>query len=254
MRVVVTGSRGFLVSALIESLVERGHDVTCLSRNPSRNAAVHWLEWSVDTEDYTEAHRLALRRADFLIHVAFDLSPRALRKQVNVKASRLLFEEAKRGGAPRIVFISSLSAHSLTVSRYGRQKFEIEQLLTEDWDLALRPGLIVGHGGLFDHIRETLKNIRVAPLFWGGKQPVYLVTLADVVKAILYGMEHGKTGRRWIADSQPLTMAQFYVELGRLEQVRVRLIRLPGGPVMGLLKWIEPLLSFVGVHLPLTSI
>ncbi|WP_029899068.1 NAD-dependent epimerase/dehydratase family protein [Nocardia brasiliensis] len=117
-KVLVTGASGFLGGALVRRLVRDGaHDVSILVRRTSNLAD---LGPDVDKVqlvygDLTDAASLvqATSGVDIVFHSAARVDERGTREQFwqeNVRATELLLDAARRGGASRFVFISSPSA------------------------------------------------------------------------------------------------------------------------------------------------
>lgn len=126
MRVLVTGSSGFVGRAATAQLLALGHDVRLLTRRPARDAAwwaeTPWVErvrWHEG--DLTAPHTLAgaADGCDAVLHTAAagPRSPHAAPAhdlgRVNVDGTRHLVAEAERSGARRFVHVSSLAVAAL---------------------------------------------------------------------------------------------------------------------------------------------
>jgi len=156
--ILVTGSSGFIGSALCSHLANDGNRVIRVVRNRKWAGPVITLD---DIEKFTEWHK-ALSGVDTIIHLAgraHILKDRALStleefRRINARATIKLAEEAALAGVKRLVFISSIGVNgNVTYSKpftaddiprphsdYARSKYEAEIGLR---DIAYRTGLEV---------------------------------------------------------------------------------------------------------------
>ncbi|MFE3546374.1 NAD-dependent epimerase/dehydratase family protein [Nocardia sp. NPDC059177] len=134
MKILVTGASGFLGGALVRALVAEGtHDVSILVRRTSvlddLGAALDEVE--VVYGDLTDAASLVAATAgrDVVVHSAARVDERGTRDRFwaeNVRATELLLDAARRGGAGRFVFVSSPSA---LMDRDGGDQREVDESL-----------------------------------------------------------------------------------------------------------------------------
>lgn len=242
-RVIITGARGFIGSQLTTAFARHGWNVTALSRNPStdsNNENISHAPYALG-EDF--AHE-----GDVLIHCAHDGST-ALPANFNVGANARLFDQARKAGISKIVFISSLSASADAHSGYGTQKYLTEQLLDFSRDLAIRPGLVVGDGGLYAAIRGSLKRLRIAPIFDGGRQPVYVVAIDDLCATILHMVESNASGLFTIAAPDAVLLRDLYQRIAQVDGLRIYLVRLPYAAMLS----IASLCERFGLRLPISA-
>ena len=250
--VVVSGATGFLGSALCAHFASRGYRVRGLARNnaaiPSRIERVEWF--SCQLPDHVGEDAFA-GGVEALIHCAFETRFVNLERAraVNLEGSKRLFEAARRQGVKRIVFVSSLAAHEGAISFYGRSKLEVESLLDPERDVAIRPGHILGEGGVFWRTVYSIRKLPFIPLFFGGHQQVQTVALPDVCEAIQLTLEKGISGVVRVAVNEVLSLREFYSAVAACMGKRPLFVSLPGGFVLHLLRLAERL----GFSLPLSS-
>jgi nucleoside-diphosphate-sugar epimerase len=203
--VVVTGARGFIGSALTQQFAERGWQVRAAGpRRPERLAGgVTWHAY-----DLSAAHEPAelLHGADVLIHAAFVKQ----RYRINVEGSARLLDAAMRHDVRQIVFLSSLAAHEDALSSYGKQKYSLQRLFENRGALVVRPGLVLGDGGLFGSMCRYLRAQKLVPLFGGGSQPLQTVFIDDLVTTIVHAVERDIRGTYTVAETQPVAYRTFY--------------------------------------------
>lgn len=248
--VVVSGATGFLGAAVCRELAAHGFAVRALARDPVAAREVQpGLEWFPGAlPDGVDPGAFA--GAGALVHCAWGtrLHRPGLSRAVNVDGSKRLFGLARARGA-RIVFVSSLSAHEEAESLYGRTKLEVEALLDLARDAVVRPGTIIGEGGVFWRQAASIAALPIVPLFYGGEQSYQTVALDDVCEGIRRLLEHGLVGRFGLAEVEPVRLRDAYAELARAVGKRPRFLRLPGGPSLLALRLAEAL----GFRLPISS-
>jgi nucleoside-diphosphate-sugar epimerase len=191
MRIMITGIRGFLGSALARSFLQEGDTVCGTS---SRGA-----EPTGALPSEIKIARLALGDAvssrifeeiDYVIHCAHDFSPGAFEQ--NVEGTRRIFEAAKSSGVPLQAFVSSYSATPSSVTEYGRAKFELEKFFEENAGVVLKPGLVLGSGGLGGRMLNTMRKSWIFPVPSGVRFPY--VGLKDFVRAVRKIASTSQTG------------------------------------------------------------
>jgi nucleoside-diphosphate-sugar epimerase len=178
---MITGIRGFLGSALARSFFQEG-DMVCgtSSRGTGPTSAL---------PSEIKIARLALGDAvssrifeeiDYVIHCAHDFSPGTFKQ--NVEGTRRIFEAARSSGVRLQAFVSSYSATPSSVTEYGRAKFELEKFFGENAGVVLKPGLVLGSGGLGGRMLNTMRKSWILPIPSGVRFPY--VGLKDFVRTV----------------------------------------------------------------------
>jgi nucleoside-diphosphate-sugar epimerase len=182
-RIVISGANGFIGSSLVAFFANHG-DVVALARTKP-DALPERAVWHTYTLE-EGADPSALAGADCVIHCALAVPRRGAPDSdaLNARGSAWLRAAAHEAGCRRFVFLSSLSAHPGAKSHYGRSKLAIEGALNPNEDLILRPGLVIGRGGLFARIVDAIATRRVLPLIDGGRQPVQTVAIGDLCRVV----------------------------------------------------------------------
>lgn len=102
-----------------------------------------------------------------------------------------LAEAARMAGVTRQVFVSSLSARPDATSEYGRTKLEIEAHFHDHSDVIVRPGMVIGNGGVFGRILDMARRHPVLPLPDGGRTRLPIIgtrSLCRCVEQVLHGV------------------------------------------------------------------
>ncbi len=159
--VLVTGASGFIGRPLVQALLADGWHVVGAGRNapPIDSPMFEWRYLDLYTD--TIPPRL-FEGVDALVHGGL-LRARAGADgfSINVRATTRLLDAAPETRLSQSIFISSMAAHERALSNYGRPKYEIEGLFRKRGFLNLRPGLVIGNGGLFLALSMYLKKKRL---------------------------------------------------------------------------------------------
>lgn len=247
---MITGATGLLGRHLCDHFAGAGWQVRALVRDRSsyrfraRGITLH----ECDLPDAIDES--AFQGADVVVHCAYMSRHTTLdeARRVNEAGTDRVLALARSNDA-RFVFVSSTGAHEASLSYYGRSKLAIERRLDPERDLVIRPGLILGDGGLFKRIADSLERFGFVPVFDGGRQRIQTVHVEDLCRAIERAIERGLTGCYVVAHPESLELRELFRAIGERMQKKVRLIEMPAGPLLFVLRAAEA----VGVRLPLTS-
>jgi uncharacterized protein len=236
MDVVVTGSSGFIGTALVEALSRAGHRPIRLLR---RRASGDVLAW--DPERGT-VDRAGLEGVDAVIHLAGEGI--ATRRWSDEQKRRIL-ESRTKGTSLLASTLASLQrppqvlVSASGVNYYGDRGDEIVTEATPHgrgfltdvtlaWEAAAGParqaGIRVAHsrsGVVLSPRGSTLK--RILPLYklglggrlGSGRQYWSWITLDDEVRAFLWLLDHDLSGPVNFTAPEPVTNAEFTTALGR---------------------------------------
>jgi nucleoside-diphosphate-sugar epimerase len=222
--IAITGATGFLGTALVRHFLAAGDKVIAFVRAVPQHkiAGVRYVLFDLASGKCSETSIAA----DVLIHTAYvpvTGSKNPLEENINgTKALLKLFTAPAKK-----IFISSVSADARSNGVYGRQKAEVERLFLEQGGTAIRPGLIIGNGGLFANMRDYLKRKRSIPVFNGGTQPLQTVFVNDLVLAIEKLIDSDLNGVFTFCENDPVHYKEFYAELCRQLNVKPRFISIP---------------------------
>ncbi|HEY3740445.1 MAG TPA: NAD-dependent epimerase/dehydratase family protein [Bryobacteraceae bacterium] len=244
MRIVLTGADGFLGRHLADAFRAQGWDVAGLVRDPkgkSLSGQYFHYAFPADLDPAVSAEP-----ADVVVHCAFAMKEPRENYHVNREAAAFL---RRQFPAARFLFISSMSAHEAAESLYGREKLYIEHTLDPSRDLAIRPGFIIGAGGVFANLARSIRSLPAIPLFYGGRQPIQTVHIDDLCAAIVQAISLNLTGLLSYGEVEPVQLRDFYQAIANGLRVHRPLIPAPGGLALAALRTAEGL----GLRLPMTS-
>lgn len=243
MRVLVTGGRGLLGSAVVTALADAEWDVTSFQRT-SAGHAPPVREVLGDVTD-PEAVRRVMAGQDAVVHLAARVSmvgPYEDFRRVNVDGTRLVLDAARAAGVGRFVHVSSPSvAHagepligvgataadpSHARGNYARSKAEAELLALSCSApgfsvTAVRPHLVWGPGDtqLIGRIAERARAGRLVLVDDGAAliDTTYVTNAADAIVAALVRCELPEVaGRPWVVtNGEPRTVAELVTRIAR---------------------------------------
>ena len=206
--IAITGANGFIGTRLAAGLRDRGWTVRALVRRPpvAPEAGIEYRTWELGGPA-----RDALVDATRLVHAAAVSYDRPDAHELNVGGTARLIEDARQAGVARVTFLSSMSARHDTPSAYGRDKAQVAATLGPA-DLVIRPGLVLGRGGLFGRLAEFVARRRVVPLV-GGHQRFQTVHVDDLVEAVGRTLDLGLEGTITVAEREPVEFRALLAEL-----------------------------------------
>lgn len=182
MRLLILGAAGFIGSHLARHAVALGHEVIALCRSGQmRGFSGLTLKWELG-EPVPAA---ALDQVDCAIHLAHDFGGE-IGARMTQRATPACVAQLRAVGVARQMFFSSYSAGIHAASIYGRTKFAIEQALAAQGDVVIvRPGLVLGNGGLYGRIVRVARRFPVVPLPDGGRGLVPVITVEHLCRETL---------------------------------------------------------------------
>jgi len=110
---------------------------------------------------------------------------------------------------------------------YGRQKLAVEYLFDTKKDISLRPGLIIGNGGIVKQMVTFMRSKHVVPLVGGGRQPLQSIAVDDLVMCIQRALSTSAHGVLTVAHPDVFTYKTFYQTLSRVFSIKTIFIPVP---------------------------
>jgi len=246
-KVFVTGSTGFIGSALIEKLLERGFTVRALKRNVPTEAQPNLEYISGDITD-KESLRAGMSGCCYVFHLAayaknWAADPQTY-TQVNIEGTKNVFAIAQELNVERVVWTSTIVTFGPTPSGVvGNEQMprQTEQCFTEyertktvmereaaGWVENGLPLVIVNPTRVFGPGLQSESNsvTRLIDQYRRGQFPILINRgrnignygyIDDVVEGHILAMERGKVGERYILGGENATLAGLFQTVDRVD-------------------------------------
>jgi nucleoside-diphosphate-sugar epimerase len=256
--IALTGATGFIGQYLLQELPRRGHRVRVLLRRPT-NMRVQGSSAVIGDISRPQNMGAALEGVDAIVHSAglpgtMSGIPEDDYRVLNTEATISLAHAARRAGAKRFIFLSSIRAQcgptadqvltedleARPTDAYGKSKLAAEQGLAQidiDW-VALR--LVLTYGpGVKGNMAQLMRLARSPyPLPLGGiKARRSLLSLDNLVEAIDATLVTPEPLRRplIVADPEPVSVPEMVAAMRRGLGRSPRLIPVPAPALRAIL-------------------
>jgi len=256
MKTIITGSTGFLGSAVLRELLDDGREVKVLVRRGTRTANIDGLDVEIAYGDLRdlESIRSALNGCDILYHVAayyslWDRDPQLI-YEINVEGTRKILQVAKEKDLEKIVYTSTVGCVGLnedqtpatentffnqnTLSNdYKKSKYQAEQVALEFAQNGL-PVVIVNPStpvGPRD-IKPTPTG-KIILDFLNREMPAYLDTglnlidVKDCARGHILAEQKGVPGERYILGNQNMSLLDILLTLEKITGLKAPRIKMP---------------------------
>lgn len=243
MRFLVTGCTGFIGSHLTRALLDEGHAVVGLVRDPKKLDADVRGRIDVLRGDLSlfRDTSLVLPEVDVVVHLAAVIAgdTEAEYAAINFEAVKDLLGALRRQTfqPKRFVFASSLAAagpnhgggvhteadQAEPIDAYGRAKRDAETLLTTQPfpTTAFRPPLVLGPGDPATLTLYKLARSRVALLPAGAPQRLSFIAVADLVRAIIALANDASSDHKlyYVTSDTPTTNREMLTAMARAQSL-----------------------------------
>ncbi|RWR19141.1 SDR family oxidoreductase [Agrococcus lahaulensis] len=195
-RILVTGATGYVGGRLAPRLVEAGHHVRALARDPGRLRDASWADdveiVQGDLEVLADVRR-AVEGVDVVFHLVHAMSAGGDWAQAELVQAQHVAAAAKAAGVQRIVYLSGLHPEGQRLSKHLASRVAVGEVLLASGvpTIVLEAGIVIGSGSasfeMIRHLTEVLPYMPAPRWVRNFVQPIairdvlhYLVAAAEV--------------------------------------------------------------------------
>jgi uncharacterized protein YbjT (DUF2867 family) len=221
MYVLVTGATGFVGSNLVPALLERGHDVWVLVRDPTRYDGPD--EVVVAAGDLLESGSFddALDGIDVAYYLVHSMQAGENFEERDKRAARNFADTASAAGVERVTYLGGLSEEREELPAHLESRRKVEDTLADgEYDLTtLRAAIIIGDGSAsFEMVRQTDRRLPVMTTPQWVETPSHPIAIDDVIAYLVGILDVPETaGRTYdIGGPEVMTYAQIVKRTGKV--------------------------------------
>ena len=208
MQILVTGATGFVGSALIPALLDRGYSVRALTRDRSKgievlDPRVDVVEGDILAPDTLEGVFEDVDLAYYLIH---SLETGGAFEEQDRLAASTFAEAASEAGVDRVIYLGGLGEAGDDLSPHLRSRQEVEKRLEAgSYDLTtFRAAIIVGTGSeSFEMVRQLVSKLPIMTTPKWVRTPSQPIAIDDVVEYLVQAIETPETAGKTLEIGGP---------------------------------------------------
>ena len=253
MNALVTGSNGFIGSHLVEQLIQRRYEVSCLIRKTSNLRWIRDLPVRFIYGDITDFNSLipAVKNMDYVFHLGGVVRAKKEQEfyQANYEGTKNLLRacQQKNPDLKKFIFVSSQAAIGpgfdkiplnesdppRPISIYGKSKLKAEQAVLDYRPYfpitIIRPPSV--YGPRDDDILEIFKYVKlgIKPLLGMKSKYISLIHVTDLIEGIMLAAESEKsTGQIFfLANPQIYSILEFETAIADAMNKKAITIKVP---------------------------
>jgi uncharacterized protein YbjT (DUF2867 family) len=162
-RCLVTGATGYIGGRLAPVLLDRGHAVRALARNPDKLAAMPWRERvEVIRGDLGEPDSLtaAFEGVDVVFYLVHSMGTSQDFVAEEARSARNVVAAARRAHVKRLVYLGGLHPPGVDLSPHLRSRTAVGDILLESdiETVVLQAGIVIGSGSASFEMMRHLTN------------------------------------------------------------------------------------------------
>jgi uncharacterized protein YbjT (DUF2867 family) len=236
MKILLTGTTGYIAQRLLPKLLEDGHEVICCVRDSARFDASRYgsTKITVIEADFLDGSSLAaipddIDAAYYLIHSmsANDEDFEVLEK----RAANNFKERIQTTRARQVIYLSGIT-NDETLSKHLTSRRSVEEILSSGpFPLTtLRAGIILGSGSAsFEIIRDLVEKlpVMIAPKWLDTRsQPIAIRNVIEFLRGVLF-LEYSYNKSFDIGGTEILTYKEILLRFAAVRHLKRRIITVP---------------------------
>jgi uncharacterized protein YbjT (DUF2867 family) len=211
--ILLTGATGVVGGELLPALLNDGHQVRVLVRDP-RKLGEHRVDVQITLGDLRDplSIRHAMRGVDTVIHLAATIrdQPGGTIEELNGLATLRLLRLAERAGTSRFVFFSAMGATGFQRTRFFRSKALAEHAVRQSplRTTVFAPSIVYRPGDPWITLLKRLSLLPAVPVSGDGLaryQPIWARDVARCVASAINGSHQSTDGRYELAGPEVLS-------------------------------------------------
>jgi len=191
LRVLVTGATGYIGGRLVPRVIEAGHRVRVLARNPDKISDVPWAaDVEVVRGDLTDAATLgeACRDIDVVYYLVHSMGNPGEFTEAERTSAENLAAAARTAHVKRIVYLGGLHTESDRLSSHLRSRSQVGEILIDSGvpTVVLQAGVVIGSGSAsFEMIRHLTNRLPVMTTPRWVNNRIQPIAIRDVLYYLL---------------------------------------------------------------------
>lgn len=194
--ILLTGATGLVGGELLPELLNAGHEVRTLVRDP-RKLGEHRVDVQISLGDIGDPFSLrhAMRGVDTVIHLAATTRDQrgGTIEELNGLATERLLRSAERAGVEKFVFFSAMSATTFQRTRFFRSKALAERAVRESSLEAtvFAPSIMYRPGDAWITLLQRFSLLPVVPVSGSGHALYQPIWARDVARCVAASLDDG---------------------------------------------------------------
>ncbi|MEK7252008.1 MAG: SDR family oxidoreductase [Actinomycetota bacterium] len=209
MRILVTGATGYIGGRLVPRLLDAGHEVRCVARNPQKLSLYPWRHRvEVAGGDVLDERAIkdALVGCDAAVYLVHSMSAGKDFSRLDRRAALTFRSAAADAGIRRIVYLGALGTEGVARSRHLRSRHEVGHILAGGSTpvTEIRAAAIVGSGSLsFEMLRSLTEVLPVMTTPKWVRTRCQPIAVSDVLEILRGAVEDEATESRVVEAGGP---------------------------------------------------
>jgi nucleoside-diphosphate-sugar epimerase len=224
--IFITGINSFIGTQLALFLKSKGHQVKGSLSDLSKSIQVKGIAAELTEIKLGQelSREVIPQGVDVLIYAAHDKNNAGN----NLETNKLLYEIGRSKGCQYHIFISSISADLTNKTDYGQVKLELESFFLKKEDtVVIRPGLVIGNGGLFLNMESFISKNKIIPLPDGGKYEMAVIEMDKLSKTLGVLVEEQPKGAFNLYNPQLISLREIVRTIAKGHGKNIYILNIP---------------------------